>query len=184
MDSRIIAMLADRDEQALQEIRSEYGKLCLKLAYRITGSQEDAEECLNDMLLAVWNSRQQIAPGDLKAYLVSLVRHAAMDKLKTRTRRKRGGKQFSMALDELADILPSGERVEQLAELHELTAALIEWLRGLPPQTRTLFLQRYYFSDSVQEIAAQNNMSISAVKMALMRARKKLRAYLEREGLL
>ena len=181
MDSQIIAMLQNRDEQALHEIRKAYGPLCGRLAYRILGSQQDAEECVSDMLLAVWNSRQQIAPQDLKAYLVSLVRHAAMDKLKTRTRQKRGGKLFAVALDELAEILPSGEQVEQQTEQRELAAALTEWLRSLPPQTRTVFLQRYYLSASVQEIAERNNMSVSAVKMTLLRARKKLKAYLEKE---
>ena len=184
MDSQIIAMLQNRDERALSEIRRIYGALCGKLAYRILGSQQDAEECVSDMLLAVWNSRQQIAPQELKAYLVSLTRHSAMDKLKTRTRQKRGGRQFALALDELAEILPSGEQVEQLAEQHELTVALTDWLRSQPQRIRRIFLQRYYLSASVQEIAAQNGMSISAVKMMLLRARKKLRDYLEKEELL
>lgn len=184
MDSQIIAMLQNRDEGALSEIRRIYGALCGKLAYRILGSQQDAEECVSDMLLAVWNSRQPVSPQELKAYLVSLTRHSAMDKLKTRTRLKRGGKQFALALDELAEILPSAEQVEQLAEQHELTAALTDWLRSQPQQIRRIFLQRYYLSASVQEIAAQNGMSVSAVKMTLLRTRKKLKAYLETEELL
>ena len=84
MDSRIIALLQKRDELALHEIRSTYGALCKQLAFRILGNPQDAEECVSDMLLAVWNSRNPIEPHSLKAYLISLTRHAATDKLKAR----------------------------------------------------------------------------------------------------
>lgn len=96
MNSRIIALLQKRDERALYEIREAYGQLCYKTAYNILGNHQDAEECISDMLLAVWNSSKQLEPNGLKAFLVSLVRHIALDKVKAQSRRKRGGRQFTL----------------------------------------------------------------------------------------
>lgn len=184
MDSQIIALLSARDESALAMIRERYGTLCEMLAMRLLGSREDAEECVSDMLLSVWNSNAVLRAETLRAYLVSLVRRAAMDKLKARTRKKRGGKQFALALDELAEILPSGEHVEQEIEQKELSAALTAWIGTLPNDSRCLFIARYYLSESVQEIAQKYGMTAGAVKMSLLRTREKLKAYLKQEGYL
>ena len=183
-DSRIIALLQKRDEQAIRIIREQYGTMCLQIAYRITGSREDAEECLSDMLMTVWNTIPPMIPEKLPAYLVSLVSRRAIDKYESARRQKRGGTQFESALDELAEFLPSGECVEQQIEQRELTNYITEWLRSLPSGHRRIFMQRYYWSESVQEIANANQMSADAVKMQLMRLRNKLKAYLRKEGLL
>ena len=184
MDSQIIALLSARDESALAMIREQYGTLCETLAMRLLGSREDAEECVSDMLLAVWNSDAVLRAETLRAFLVSLVRRAAMDKLKARTRKKRGGKQFALALDELAEILPANDRVEQEIDRKELSAAIAAWLRTLPQDSRFIFIARYYLSESVQEIAQKYGMSAGAVKMSLLRTRNKLRKHLEQEGFL
>jgi len=184
VEEQIISMLHARDEQGLRLIRDQYGALCRTIAYQILGSAEDAEECVNDMLLDVWNSRAELEPKGLRPYLITLTRRSAIDMLRTQHRQKRGGAQFAAALDELADILPAHEQVEQQVEQRELTAALTAWLRSLPSDTQRIFMQRYYYSDSIEAIAEKNRMSRSAVKMALSRLRKKLRLYLREEGLL
>lgn len=184
-DSLIITLLQKRDEQALQMIRSQYGALCFQIAYRMTGSREDAEECVSDLLLDVWNTIPPHCPDSLLAYLTAIVGKIAIKKYEYSHRLKRGGTQFDVALDELAEILPSSDmRVEQEIEQRELTAVLTAWLRTLPAKQQRIFMQRYYLSDSVQEIAEENQMGISAVKMMLMRLRKKLKDYLRKEGLL
>lgn len=183
-DSQIIALLQKRDEQVLRIIREQYGAMCCQVAYRITGNREDAEECVSDMLLAVWNTIPPLIPKKLPAYLVSLVSRKALDKYEAARRKKRGGTQFESALEELAGVLPSGECVEQQIEQRELTNYLTVWLRSLPPEQRRIFMQRYYWSESLQEIAQANQMSADAVKMQLMRLRKKLKDYLRKEGLL
>ena len=184
MEDQIISMLRSRDEQGLRLIRAQYGELCCAVAYQILGSREDAEECVNDMLLDVWNSSAELEPTGLRAYLVTLTRRSAIDMLRAQHRQKRGGAQFAAALDELAEILPADEQVEQQVEQRELTAALTAWLRSLPSDSQRIFMQRYYFSDSIEAIAEKNRMSRGAVKMALSRLRKKLRLYLREEGLL
>ena len=184
MDSRIIALLQKRDETALEEIRASYGALCLRIAEHMLGNREDAEDCVSDMLLAVWNSVPPQIPVSLEAYVVTLVRRAATGKLKAKGSLKRGGREYTQALDELADILPSAENVERAVELRELTAVLTKWLRTLEPLPQRIFMQRYYLSEPVAAIAERNSMGVSAVKMTLHRTRKKLKKYLREEGLL
>ena len=183
-DSQIISLLEARDEQALQRIREQYGALCFQIAYRMTGSREDAEECLSDLLLDVWNTIPPQRPENLRAYLTSLAGREAIRRYEHTHRQKRGGTQLAACLDELAEILPAPEQVEQTVERRELTAALTAWLRTLSAQQQRLFMQRYYLSESVQAIAQQNDMRESAVKMALLRLRRKLKEHLRKEGLL
>ena len=183
-DDRIISLLFQRDEQALQIIRQQYGAICFQMAYRMTGNREDAEECVSDMLMDVWNSIPPNHPERLPVYLITLVRRTAIDKYEHVHRIKRGGTQFCASLDELSEIIPSGEQVEHQVEQRELTAALTKWLQTLPEGKRNLFMQRYFMAESVQAIAEKNNMSISAVKMTLLRTRNQLKEYLRKEGLL
>jgi len=184
MDSQITEMLCLRNEKALDLLRDAYGSLCYTLAFRLLGNHQDAEECVNDALLAVWNSSAPVRADTLRGYLVALVRRTAIDRFKAQNAQKRCGTQFASALDELADMLPSDEQVEQQIEQRELTEAITAFLRTLPQDTMRIFMQRYYLSQSVQEIAENNNMGKSAVKMSLMRTRNKLKDHLEKEGLL
>ena len=183
-DPELSRLIAQRSEAALQALRKKYEPLCMTVAYNMLGSREDAEECLSDMLMTVWNTIPPMIPEKLPAYLVSLVSRRAIDKYESARRQKRGGTQFEGALDELAELLPSGECVEQQVEQRELTNYITKWLRSLPSAHRRIFMQRYYWSESVQEIANANQMSADAVKMQLMRLRNKLKAYLRKEGLL
>lgn len=181
-DSLIISLLQKRDEQALQMIREQYGGFCFQIAYRMTGNREDAEECVSDMLMDVWNSVPPHQPVHLQAYLASLVRRSAIDKYQKEHRIKRGGKQIAAALDELAEILPSAENVESVYSSKLLTAAIQSYLDTLSAQARRVFLQRYLLAMPLQEIARENGMSLSAVKVTLHRTRKQIQEYLRKEG--
>lgn len=181
-DEQIIALLQKRDEQALAEIRTAYGRLCFSVAEQMLGSAEDAEECVNEMLLAVWNSIPPHVPYNLKNYLVTLLRRAATDQLRRNTRLKRGGNQVTQTLDELAEVIPSKETVEAAVDRRALTAALRQFLDALPEQSRQMFLERYYFAKPVQVIAETHQMRVSAVSVQLHRIRKKLKKHLEKEG--
>ena len=183
-DSTIISLLHQRDESAFQMIREQYGALCSQIAYRMTGSREDAEECISDMLLGVWDSIPPQRPENLRAYLTALTGRIAIKKYEHSHRLKRGGTQFTAALDELSEILPADTQVEREIEQRELTAALTAWLRTLSPDNRRIFMQRYYMSESVQKIAEENQMGVSAVKMTLLRLRKRLKEHLRKEELL
>lgn len=183
-DSMIIKMLHDRNEQALSAIRAEYGALCLALCQRLLGSSADAEECLNDVLMEVWQSVPPQQPKNLRAYLVAAARRRAVDRLRADTAAKRGGKQYQLALDELSDVLAAPERVEETADAHALSAAVQQFLRECSPGTRQMFMQRYYLAMPLQEIAQMRGMTSGAVKAQLRRTRTRLREYLQREGFL
>ena len=183
-DEHLIRLLHQRDEQALKIIKEQYGSFCFQVAYRMTGNKEDAEECVNDMLMGVWNSVPPNNPSHLLAYLAGLVRKTAMQKYEKAHRQKRGGTQFSVALEEIAEILPAPEQVEKEIEQKEMTAALTAWLQTLPPDTKRIFIARYYMADSMNTIAEQHDLTVGAVKMKLLRIRQQLREYLEKEGLL
>ena len=183
-DDSIIRRLNSRDESALQDIRRLYGDLCFQMAFRILENREDAEECVNDMLLDVWDSIPPQLPVSLQAYLITLVRRSAIDRIRHEQRQKRGSTQFAQALDELADILPSGELIEHTVEQRELMHTLKTFLETLPPDACRIFLQRYFMAESVKTIAASRRMKENAVKASLLRTRRKLREHLQKEGLL
>lgn len=183
-DEHIIELLNNRDERVLQVIKEQYGALCYQIAYRMTGNHQESEECVNDMLLDVWNSVPPNCPNHLPAYLTSLVRRTAINKYEKAHRLKRGGVQFTTALDEISEMIPAKEQVESEIEQRELTTALTEWLQTLSPGSKRIFLQRYYMSDSVKAIAQKHDLSEGAVKMKLMRLRQQLKEYLVKEGLL
>ena len=181
-DSQIIAQLEQRDEQALTEIRRIYGKLCFRIAQQMLGSAEDAEECVSDMLLAVWNSIPPHQPEHLEAYLVTLLRRSAMDRLRRMYSQKRGGRQFVQALDELSEILPAAETMESECSRRDLTATLRKCRDTLPERAQRVFLQRYLLAMPLRDIAADNAMTAGAVKVLLHRTRKQMREMLREEG--
>lgn len=183
-DREIVQRLNNRDEQALREAETQYGALCRSVARNILGSDADAEECLNDGLLAVWNTIPPEQPRSLCAYLLRIVRNAALDRFKERHRGKRGSGQTEAALEELSELLPSAEDVERKVEQQELLAAITRFLQTLPQKQRQLFVRRYWRFASYAELAADFGMREGNVQVTLTRLRKKLCAYLREEGLL
>lgn len=181
---RILLMLYNRDEQALEETVNTYGALCRSAARNILGSDEDAEECLNDALLTAWNAIPPAKPRNYCAYLLKLVRNAAFDKFKARKSAKRGGGQTTEALDELSEIFPAADNVETEVEQRELMQAVTKFLEKLPKQQRDLFLCRYWQAASITDLAARFQMTENHVKVTLSRLRKRLETYLREEGLL
>jgi RNA polymerase sigma-70 factor (ECF subfamily) len=177
-------LLHSRDEQALQASMQQYGALCRTVARSILGSDEDAEECLNDALLQIWNSIPPADPENYCAYLMKTVRNLALNRYKARHREKRGNGQVSQALDELAEIFPAAENVEKELEQRELLNAVTAFLQGLPEQQRNLFIYRYWQAEAIADLAALSGMTENHVKVTLSRLRKRLQKYLREEGLL
>lgn len=183
-DKRILLMLNNRDEQALKETVNLYGVLCRSVARNILGSEEDAEECLDDALLTIWNAIPPAKPENYCAYLLKIVHHIALDRYKARQRGKRGGGQQASVLEELEDLLPAPDHVEQELERRELTAAITRFLQSLPQKQRDLFIRRYWSFTSFSDLAQTFDMSENHLQVTLSRLRKKLLAYLKKEGLL
>lgn len=174
-DAEIISLYFARNERAISETAAKYGRMCTRLAERIVGSAEDAEECVSDVWLTVWNRIPPEHPKVFPAYLVSLVRNAALNLHEKLYAQKRGGGRTAVALDELAECLPSGQDVEKEVTEAETGEMLRRFVRKLPEETRNIFILRYFYMLSVREIADRLHIGVSKVKVTLHRTRKALR---------
>ena len=180
-DEKIIERLQKRDETGLAALKAAYGAGALSLAQRITGSREDAEECLQDALLAVWDSVPPQQPVSLRAYLTALTRNAALDLFRTARREKRGGGAVELALEELSDFVSGPGSVEEEAEARLLGERINEFLGALSARDREIFVRRYYYFEELPEIAAACRLPKRYVSVVLHRTRKKLNAFLIKE---
>ncbi len=181
MDDRdIIRLYLDRDEEAIAETRRKYSRYCHYIALRITGSEQDAEETVNDACLKAWNTIPPHRPESLKAYMGMLTRGLAVNRLEENTAAKRSG-NATAPLDELAECLPDRE-AGQMPESVALRDSLDRFIGALSERDRRVFLQRYWYACPVAEVASDCGMTVSHVTVVLLRLRKKLKAHLEKEG--
>ena len=183
-DIQIIALYWERNPLAIDRTMEKYGNYCSAIARNILGSEEDTEECVNDTWLGAWNSIPPKRPEHLPGFLGKLIRSKAIDRLRAQHREKRGGGKVSLALDEIAEIIPAGSNPEQSILERELIQALNRFLAGLPKEARIVFMLRYWFFADIEEIAARLGFSRSKVKSMLHRIRSKLRLFLQKEDLL
>lgn len=182
-DSQIIALLFERSERAIDELEQKYGKAVMKTATNILRSRPDAEECANDTWLAVWDSIPPHRPDPLASYVCRIARNTAVSKLRSETAQKRNG-SLDLVLDELEDCIPSAADVEADYDYKETVEAVNRFLAALDYDDRFLFVRRYWYADSVREIAAAMHQKESRVSLRLFRLREKLRKTLIKEGLL
>lgn len=182
-DREIVDLYWRRSEDAIPETAAKYGSYCRIIAYNILTDHEDAEECVNDTWLGAWNSMPENRPARLAPYLAKLTRWLSLTRLRDRNCLKRGGGELSLSLEELSECLDSGVDTQKQVEQRELTEAIRCFLEGLDEQTRYVFLARYWFMASVQEIGEKFSFSQSKVKSMLMRTRHALRDYLKEEEL-
>ena len=181
-DFEIVEMYWDRDENAITETDRKYGKYCRKIAFSIVTNKEDMEECVNDTYLQTWNSLPPQRPERLSTYLGKICRNISINLYEKLTAEKRGGNETDACLDELSELIGGSSEVEEQLDLTVLTDLINKFLKRCEKQARTVFVQRYWYMMSVKEIAKENRMSDSNVKMTLSRTRDKLKVYLEEEG--
>lgn len=181
-DNRIIALLFARDAGALDECRSSYGAYCRAIARNILGSEDDAEECENDVYLAAWNAIPPERPVSLRAFLGKIARNLALGRRERDSAQKRGGGTIDAVLDELAECLGAPGEVSERAEAAELAAAVDAFLRRRGERERRIFLRRVFFCDPISDIARRFGISEAAVKSSLSRTRAALRSCLKKEG--
>ena len=180
-DHDIIELYWARSESAVHETDEKYGAKLHTLSGRILPEAEDAEECVNDTYLGAWNAIPPTRPAHFFAYLAKLCRNLACNRLDWLNAAKRRAEVVSLT-EELAACVPGADGGRE-QEMRELGALLSDFLRSLPQESRLFFLRRYWFMDSVKEIAARYAVGESRVKTSLFRTRRKLRDYLEKEGI-
>lgn len=181
-DSKIIELFFERSEQAIIELSNKYGALCRRVAGNILNNPADSEECVNDAYLGIWNTIPPQRPDPLVSYVCRIVRNQALKKYHENTAQKRNS-QYDVALDELADCLPSAASAEEEAEAKEAAESVNRFLETLDRQSRLLFVRRYWYADSVQELAELFHTSRHGVSVRLSRIRKALKKHLMKEGI-
>lgn len=180
-DVGIVDLYWTRSENAISETSSKYGSYCYSIAYNILTNAEDADESVNDTYLDAWNSMPPHRPSILSTFLGKITRRISIDKWRGRTAEKRGGGEIVLALDELADCVPSSHNVEREIEAAELAKVIDNFVMSLPPMDRRVFICRYWYLDPIITISQQFGFTQSKVKMMLHRMRNKLLLYLEKE---
>ena len=183
-DEDIITLYWQRDSNAIEATSRAYGTYCYAIANGILKSPEDAEECVNDTWMRAWSTIPPQRPRNLRIFLAKITRNLAFDKFKSRHTQKRGGGEICLALEELAECIDAGSDLESTIMAKELEQSINSFLYGLPKRDRDIFLRRYFFVESTDDIAARYGTTRGAVLMALSRTRQKLKLYLKKEGLI
>ena len=179
-DKQIIKLLFDRSEQALTLLAHKFGPRLLHTARNILGDSQDAEECVSDTYLALWNAIPPSRPDPLAGFVFKTGRNLALKRLRHNTAEKRNS-QYDLSLEELSGCIP-GSSLEEALSARALGQAIDRFLTALPRESRIMFLRRYWFGDSVGQIAAALGCTENTVSVRLNRCRNKLRTYLEQEG--
>lgn len=181
-DEMIVTLYWLRDEKAIRETELKYGAYLSKIAYNILYDIEDSKESVNDTYFKAWNSMPPHKPGRLSAYLGKITRQLSIDIFRKKSRQKRQPSQYILSLSELEECIPGENITQQEIDLHLLAEAIGRYLKTLSERERNVFVGRYFFLDSISEVAAYYHMSESGAKSMLYRIRKALKSYLEQEG--
>ncbi|MEA4966196.1 MAG: sigma-70 family RNA polymerase sigma factor [Oscillospiraceae bacterium] len=180
-DEQIIALFFQRTETAITRLQEKYGRLCLRIAQRILPDDRDAEECVSDTCLRAWNAIPPEHPRSLSAYLARITRNLALDRY-TYNAAERRSTALTCAFEELEFCLPAARGdTEQAVDAMEFHQFLNDFLRGLSSNARTFFLRRYWYGESVREIAKGCHASEEQVKTSLFRTRNRLHDAMEKE---
>ena len=181
-DEQIIELFFARSEEAVSALSAKYGERCTGIAQRIVNNAQDAEECVNDAYLRIWNDIPPKRPNPLAAYVFRIVRNLSINRLERNTAKKRAGGIY-LCLDELSECVPSVQSVEDALFDKELSDRIDSFIDTLSYKNRLLFVRRYWYLDSFSELARYLGISEGAVRTRLSRIRKDLRKYLERMGI-
>lgn len=181
-DKDIVQLFVARSQRAIAELSQKYGKLCFHIAFNILKCNEDAEECENDTYLKTWNSVPPDVPMCLRAYVSRIVRNLALSRYRYHHRQMRDS-HLQVYLSELQECIPASQDVEAAAD-DTVNSAVHAFLAAQDRTVRALFIQRYFYMESISVLAKRFGLKESNVSTKLNRTRAKLRQYLEREGVM
>lgn len=182
-DKSLINLFLERSEQAISELETMYGAGAKALAFNVLGDARDAEECLSDGLLAVWNTVPPTRPTSMKAYLLGITRNRAVERYHALSAQKRNS-HYDTALSEIEDCLAGAETAESLCEAKALAEAINAFLSELRPEDRALFVRRYWLCEELGEASKALGIAPQKASLRLFRIRERLKKYLMKEGML
>lgn len=181
-DEKIVALYWSRDEKAIEATQTKYDRYLYKIAHNILCDREDSLESVNDTYMKAWTSMPPNKPSVLSTYLGKITRTISIDMVRWRLRKKRKASEYVISLSELSDCVSGGDTTMEEVQMHLLGKAINDYVRSLSSEARDVFVGRYYFMDSLNDVAAYHGMSISKVKSMLFRTRKGLKEHLIKEG--
>lgn len=181
-DYRIVDLYWARNETAIQETETKYGRMLGNTSYSLLSSREDAQECVNDTYIAAWNRMPQERPVYLGAYLTRIVRNISIGRFRSAHREKRGGSPE--LIEELTECIPDNDSIDSQLENQRLAETVRRFVASLAEEKRAVFVRRYFWSQDISQIALETRLGESKVKTMLYRLRISLRELLEREKLL
>ena len=179
-DQLIIKLFFQRSENAIEELAQKYGKLCNAISINILKNKEDAEECVNDTWLAVWNTVPPKEPNPLQAYVCKITRNLSLKRLEFTKREKRSA-DIIISFEDLAAVLPDERYAPNISD-EDVGKVISEFLHNQKEDAKNVFIRKYYFFDSISEIAKRYSFTESKVKNMLFYTRNKLKDYLIKEG--
>lgn len=182
-DKQIVELYLRRNEQAIDQTAKKYGNYCFSIANNILDNYEDAEETVSDTYVGAWNAIPPHRPVNLGTFLGKIARRLAIKRWRMSRTQKRGGGEMPLVLEELSGCIPAESDPEKELEMAELSGVLNRFVRELPQTERNVFVCRYWYMDSIQDIGKRYGFSQSKVKSMLSRTRKKLLTYLNKEGI-
>lgn len=180
-DGEIIELFFQRSENAINELSAKYGSISMNTAYNIIGNYEDAEECVNDSYLGLWNTIPPKKPDPLLAFLLKIVRNISINKCTYNMRQKRKS-QYYECIDELDYCLASNETVESELDAAELTMNIENFLDTLSETNRLIFIRRYWYVDSYKSIAKMTGLRENTIRTRLSRIRLELKKHFKKRG--
>ena len=180
-DLNIIELYFARNEEAINQTDIKYGRLCHSIAYNILNNNEDSEECVNDTYIGVWNAIPPTKPSNFMAFVCKITRNLSLKRLESMTRQKRSQSTL-ISLDELAEVL-SDESISDGMSDENIGKLISVFLRKEKSEIRNVFIRKYYFFDSISDIAKRYGFTESKVKNMLHHSRAKLKKYLIKEGI-
>ncbi len=181
-DEEIIDLYWKREERAISETDTKYGRYLFTIAYNIVHDRLDCEECLNDTYLGTWNSIPPHRPNIFQIFLARITRNIAVDKYRENTASKRIPSEMTVSLEELNECISYDPAVEEELLVKGISSVLNEYLKTLPEREKFTFVCRYYYSDSVANIAKMLQVTERTVFRDLAKTRAKLKDLLEKAG--
>ncbi|MBQ5633706.1 MAG: sigma-70 family RNA polymerase sigma factor, partial [Clostridia bacterium] len=181
-DEAIIELYWNREERAIKATDEKYGKYLFTIAYNIVRDELDCEECLDDTYLGTWNSIPPTRPTLFQVFLAKIMRNVALDRFRKKSAAKRIPSEMIVSLDEIDGYLPYDASVEEAVLIQEISRVLNEYLGSLSDRDEFIFVCRYYYSDTISDIAKMLDLNPKTVSAALLKLREGLKDRLEKEG--
>ncbi len=180
-DNKIIDLFFERSEKAIIELSNKYEPVCMKVSMNVLNNKQDAEECVNDSYLAVWNAIPPEKPNPLIAFLCKIVRNISINRYKYNSMKKRNS-NYDLCLEELEDCVSDSACTEDNVSASELSGYINDFLESLNETNQMLFVRRYWFMDSYADLSTLTGFKEGAIRTRIARIKNDLMKYLIERG--